>query len=208
MIGGSGYAFPKDYLARYPKAKIDVVEIDPGLTRLAKEYFKLVKNERLRIFHEDGRIYLNRCKKTYDAVFMDAYKSLITIPYQLTTREAVQNIYNILNENGAVYANVISSLDEGSNKFLRWELATYKSVFPQVYIFAVQYPDPTEEEKKHFQNFIILGLKSAKIPSFESDNQILNSYISNLYNGDLDFDNEILTDEYAPVEYFASKALE
>ncbi len=144
----------------------------------------------------------------YDAVFVDAYKSLITIPYQLTTQEAVQNIYNNLNDKGAVYANVISSLNEANNEFLRWELATYKSVFPQVYVFAVQYPNPTEAEKKYFQNFIIVGLKSDDVPSFKSDNEMLNNYLSNLYKGNLDFDNDILTDEYAPVEYFASRALE
>ncbi len=60
MIGGSGYAFPKDYLTKFPEATIDVVEIDPGLTSLAKEHFNLVESPRLRIFHEDGRTYLNK----------------------------------------------------------------------------------------------------------------------------------------------------
>ena len=66
------------------------MEIDPGLTKLAKQYFNLTDNPRLTIFHEDGRTFLNRCEKKYDAVFMDAYKSMLTIPYQLTTREAVR----------------------------------------------------------------------------------------------------------------------
>ncbi|MBN2174602.1 MAG: fused MFS/spermidine synthase, partial [Bacteroidales bacterium] len=60
MIGGSGYAFPKFYLQNYPYAKIDVVEIDPGLTEIAREYFNLNPNERLGVFHEDGRTFLNR----------------------------------------------------------------------------------------------------------------------------------------------------
>jgi spermidine synthase len=81
MIGGSGYAYPKDYLMRHPEASIDVVEIDPGLTRLAKKYFNLPDDPRLNIIHDDGRIFLNRTKNRYDAVFMDAYKSLITIPF-------------------------------------------------------------------------------------------------------------------------------
>ncbi len=207
MIGGSGYAFPKDYLNKFPDANIDVVEIDPGLTKLAKKHFGLVDNPRLRIFHEDGRTYLNGCKTKYDAVFVDAYKSMITIPYQLTTVEAVQKIYDVLNKNGAVYANVISSLDENTNYFLRSELATYKSIFPQVYIFAVQYPNPTNVEKSYFQNFIIIGLKSNNKPQFQSEDEELNKYLGNLYKGDLDYENQILTDEYAPVEFFASKAL-
>ena len=207
MIGGSGYAFPKDYLNRYPNAVIDVVEIDPGLTELAKLHFNLPDDKRLNIFHEDGRTFLNRCDKKYDAVFMDAYKSMITIPFQLTTQEAVQHIFAMLNENGVVYANVISSLDSKKNYFLRSEVATYKSVFPQVYLFPVQYPQPTEAEKSIFQNFLLVGLKTTVVPEFVSSNDQINKYLSHLYKGDLEFNGVILTDNFAPVEYYASKAL-
>ena len=207
MIGGSGYAFPKYYLQNYPDAKIDVVEIDPGLTKLAKLHFNLPDDKRLKVFHEDGRTYLNRCNKKYDAVFMDAYKSMITIPYQLTTKEAVQKIYDNLNDDGAVYANIISSLNTDNNFFLRAELATYKSIFPLVYLFAVQYPDPTEEQKKYFQNFMLVGLKSTDEPDFHCENAELNNYLSHIFTGNIPDDSEILTDEYAPVEFFASKGL-
>jgi hypothetical protein len=138
---------------------------------------------------------------------MDAYKSMITIPFQLTTQEAVKHIFDMLNENGAVYANVISSLDKKNNFFLRAEVATYKSVFPQVYLFPVQYPNPSEEEKSKFQNFLLVGLKSSFAPEFESSNDLLNRYLSHLYKGDLNFEGHVLTDNFAPVEYYASKAL-
>lgn len=207
MIGGSGYAFPKDYLNRYPGASIDVVEIDPGLTALAREHFNLPDDDRLKIYHEDGRTFINKCEKKYDAVFMDAYKSMITIPYQLTTHEAVQHIYDILNENGAVYANVISSLDSTNNYFLRAEVATYKTIFPQVYLFPVQYPNPNDEEKGIFQNFLLIGLKTAVIPAFENENEQINRYLSHLYTGNLEFEEGVLTDNYAPVEFYAAKAL-
>ena len=39
MLGGAGYSFPKDYIAKYKDATLDVVEIDPGVTALAKKYF-------------------------------------------------------------------------------------------------------------------------------------------------------------------------
>jgi spermidine synthase len=207
MIGGSGYAFPKDYLNRFPEALMDVVEIDPGLTRLAKLHFNFPEDKRLNIYHEDGRTYVNRCEIKYDAVFMDAYKSMLTIPYQLTTREAVLKIYNILNESGAIYANIISSLNENNNHFLRAELATYKSVFPQVYLFAVQYPNPSDVEKDYFQNFLLVGLKSSEKPLFSNENEDLNKYLSHRYVFGEDFATDILTDEYAPVEFYANKAL-
>ncbi len=43
MLGGGGYSFPKDYIRKYPEASIDVVEIDPMITKLAERYFRLVK---------------------------------------------------------------------------------------------------------------------------------------------------------------------
>ncbi len=207
MIGGSGYAFPKDYLRKYPEAMIDVVEIDPGLTELAKIHFDLPDDPRLTIYHEDGRTFLNRTDNKYDAVFMDAYKSMITIPYQLTTKEAVQKIYEILNTNGVVFANLISSLDKKNNQFLRAELATYQSVFSQVYLFAVQYPDPSEKEKEYFQNIMLVGLKSSAEPRFISADTAFNKYLQHRITSEIQNDQEILTDEYAPVEYYTSKAL-
>jgi spermidine synthase len=207
MIGGSGYAFPKDYLNRYPFAAIDVVEIDPGLTELAKHHFNLPENTKLNIYHEDGRTYLNKCEKKYDAVFMDAYKSMLTIPYQLTTIEAVRKIYNVLNDRGAVYANIISSLLPQENHFLLAEMETYKRIFPQVYLFAIQYPNPTEIDKSQFQNFMLVGLKSKEKPRFISENEEMNQYLSHFISVEPIVRIDVLTDEYAPVEYFASKAL-
>jgi len=207
MIGGSGYAFPKDYLRRNPEATIDVVEIDPGLTDIAHKYFNLPEDSRLKIFHEDGRTYINKCKKKYDVVFMDAYKSMLTVPYQLTTHEAISRISDILKDDGAVYANIISTLNDKNNFFLRSEIATYKSFFPKVLIFAVQYPHPDENEKNYFQNFLLVGLKSAKHASLIEPNPELAFYLSRQYTGNLSYEGDILTDEYAPVEYFADKAM-
>lgn len=208
MVGGSGYAFPKAYLKSYPSATLDVVEIDPGLTAVARKYFELEENHRLNIFHEDGRIFLNNyIGKKYDAVFMDAYKSMLTIPYQLTTLEAIQKISDVLKDDGAVFANVISSLDKNKSEFLRAEVATYQKVFPQVYLFAVQYPNPTEEQKKHFQNIMLVGLKSTEKPNFISEDLRLNKILSHLTHLELENDPLIITDEFAPVEYFASKVL-
>jgi spermidine synthase len=207
MIGGSGYAFPKDFLRRYPKANIDVVEIDPGLTQIARRYFHLPEDMRLKIFHEDGRTYLNDCTKKYDAVFMDAYKSMLTVPYQLTTTEAVGNIFNVLNDGGAVYANIISTSDKQNNQFLRSELATYKSVFPRVLLFAVQFPQPDETEIKYFQNFILVGLKTSGQINFTNENPEIQKFLDRQFKGNLGGPGEILTDEYAPIEFYADKAV-
>ena len=88
LVGGAAYSFPKDYLKKYPNAEMDVVEIDPQMTEIARKFFRLEENPRLRSIHQDGRFYLNQTEsEKYDVVLMDAFGSLLTIPFQLTTVE-------------------------------------------------------------------------------------------------------------------------
>src|SRR3989344_2845931 len=82
MFGGAGYSYPKSFLFRYPEAKIDVVEIDPKITELAKKHFKLKEDPRLTIYHEDGRVFLNKTQEKYDVIFGDAFSSHYSIPFQ------------------------------------------------------------------------------------------------------------------------------
>ena len=91
VIGGAGYSVPKDFLRRYEQVTIDVVEIDPQMTQIAEQFFKLKQDPRLRITHEDGRTFLRSSEPSkYDAILMDAFGSLFSVPYQLTTVEAVR----------------------------------------------------------------------------------------------------------------------
>ncbi len=86
MIGGAGYIFPRDYLRTYKDARMDVVEIDPQMTGIARRFFRLEDDPRLTIIHQDGRTFFNSTETgKYDAVMMDAFSSLFSVPYQLTT---------------------------------------------------------------------------------------------------------------------------
>ena len=203
MIGGAAYSYPKYYLKNFPDKYIDVVEIDPGLTALAKKYFKLKSSKYLKIYHEDGRVFLNRTSKKYDVVMNDVFKSYYSLPFHLTTVEAVEKIYNALNDNGVLISNVISCLEGEKSKFLRAEYATYKKVFPQVYLFPVYYPDNGEE----VQNIIMVALKSSQKPEFKDDDPVINGYLKHLWKKKITIDVPILTDEYAPVDYYNSKII-
>ncbi len=203
MLGGAAYSYPKDFLAKHPSASIDVVEIDPKLTELAREYFKLPNDSRLTTFHEDGRTYLNRTEKKYDVFLGDAFRSLYSIPYQLTTIESAKKIYNVLNENGVAIMNVASAITGTRGEFLRAEYRTFAEVFPQVYVLAVRDPDMPDVP----QNLILLALKTKIQPSWTSDQPELNSYLSHLYPTKIPADIPILTDDHAPVEYLINKII-
>ena len=203
MLGGGGYSYPKDFLLKYPTATIDVIEIDPKVTELAKKYFRLKENPRLTIYHEDGRVYLNKTQKKYDIIFGDAFSSYYSLPYQLTTKEAIQKKYDILNDEGVVLVNIISSMEGEKSQFLRAEYVTYKSIFPQVYLFPVNRPD----NEKVVQGIILVALKSNRNQVLNSTDPELNRCLQHVWTKEIDTDTPILTDDYAPVDYYISKLL-
>jgi len=201
MIGGAGYTFPRDYLRTYPDAAIDVVEIDPKMTEIARQYFRLDDDPRLNIIHEDGRVFLNSAETArYDVVLMDAFGSLFSVPYHLTTVEAVRNISRVLDDDGIAIFNVGSAIRGSESKFLQAEYATYEAVFPRVLLFKVNL-DASDEET---QNVIIVACKSdCGAGSAPADAEI-ERMLSHLYTKDFPRNLPILTDDLAPVEYYNS----
>lgn len=202
MIGGCGYSYPKDFLNQFPGATMDVVEIDPGMTQIARQYFKLDKNDRLNIFHEDARIFLNRTEKKYDVIYGDAFNSFLSVPYQLSTKEAIERMYAVLNDDGLVIQNIDSAIDGKKGEFLRAEIATYSEYFSQVYIFRVD-----DENSHEAQNIILVALKNKNKPSFESDDKELKKYLQTLWKEAIEMDLPVITDEYAPVEYYRFRSI-
>jgi spermidine synthase len=201
MIGGAAYSYPKDFLLSFDSATLDVVEIDPVVTQLAYDYFHLPHDPRLRIIHTDGRIFLNTATTTYDVIFNDAYASLYSIPHHLTTKEAVEHMYRLLSDNGVVFSNIISPIEGDGGAFLRAAYATYASVFPHVMIFPVR----TTEDGLRKQNIMLIALKSRDIPVLESTNPEMQTYLDHLFTRPIERDMPILTDDYAPVEYYVQK---
>ena len=80
----------------------------------------------VRIFAQDGRIFLNRTKNTYDAIFLDAYRGPF-VPFHLLTREYFEIIKKRLNPGGIVAQNV-----EPSTMVLDSAIKTIGAVFRNV----------------------------------------------------------------------------
>lgn len=203
MLGGAAYSFPQYFLKSYPHSEMNVVEIDPEVTRVAKEYFGLKDNKNLKIFHQDARTYINNCNEKYDVIYSDTFRNAISLPYQLTTIEAVQKQYDILNDGGLVLVNVIQSVEGKSSLFLQAELKTFMQVFPQVYLFA----DRGVNKRKEIQSTIILAIKSEEPPLFHSENLAIDSLLSKRVTEPIPLTQDILTDDFAPVDYLAFRGM-
>jgi spermidine synthase len=201
IIGGAGYTFPSEYLRKYPDKKIDVVEIDPQMTEIARRFFRLRDDERMRIFHADGRIFLNQTRDKYDVVLIDAFGSLYSVPFQLTTVEAARKMSDVLRDDGVVIVNLISALEGEGSLFLQAEYKTFQTVFPHVYVFKVR----AERDDNMPQNLILVASKSDAI-SFETNDAEIADLFQNRYDKPLQLTVPVLTDDLAPVEYYNSFA--
>lgn len=202
MIGGAGYSFPKEFLGRYAGRKIDVVEIDPGMTALAREHFRLQDSGRMRIIHEDGRVFLNEAPSgAYDAVLIDAFSTLFSVPHQLTTEEAVREIFRVLKHDGVVIFNIGSALEGDASLFLSAELATYRRVFRKLHCFQV---DPAKRPEQ-VQNVILVAVKGKAPVSGRTADEELSALLATRISLP-PMMNYGLTDDLAPVEYYSSLA--
>lgn len=182
---------------------MDVVEIDPGMTDIARKYFRLKDDPRLRIVHEDGRMFLNKADTgQYDAVLMDAFGSQFSVPFHLTTVEAVRNISRVLKEDGVVIFNLGSALSGPASGFLKVELATYRSVFPTVSVFKVR----PERKDTDLQNLIIVASKAPDSKRLESPAAFADLLSREVRSCQFANNLSILTDDLAPVEYYNSIA--
>ena len=199
VIGGAGYSVPKDFLRTYDAVNIDVVEIDPKMTQIARKFFRLHDDSRLAITHEDGRTFLRRSGPAkYDAIMMDAFGSLFSVPYQLTTVEAVREMRRNLRDDGIVIFNLGSSITGEGSRFLHSQLATYRSVFPNVHLFKIN----TDFNDERLQNLIIVATASPEPLEPTSPDPAISSLLTHIYPQNSSSDTAIITDDLAPVEYY------
>ena len=148
MIGGGAFVYPRFFFQQYPDAVMDVVEIDPALLYEAKENFGLVPQDNLNVYLEDGRMFLNRAVRQggtastsdglYDLAIMDAFNSANNVPFQLTTRESMQHIADLMTDEGVFVMNLIVSVEGEGSQFLASQYLTLREVFPQVEAYIVR----------------------------------------------------------------------
>ena len=192
LIGGAAYTYPIHYLDKYENKTIDVIEIDDKMTQIAVEQFGLNINEsRLKVYEQDGRSFLNYSENKYDTILLDAFKG-VNAPFELTTYEALVNARDMLNENGIVLTNIISSVEGEDSEFIQYEYATYRAVFDDVKIFMVNNKDRSDK-----QNLILVGIKGNP----EKDETKYAEYVNYLDREVTEFetDKQIVTDDFAPI---------
>jgi spermidine synthase len=130
IIGLGGGSIPIALREVLPDAQIDVIEIDPAVTRVARRYFGFVDGPKMRVFEVDGRVYVKRAVREgtkYDAILLDAFDHEY-IPEHLLTREFLAEVKSLLTPQGVLVGNTWSS-----SRLYEHESATYAAVFGTFY---------------------------------------------------------------------------
>ncbi|MBL8269617.1 spermidine synthase [Steroidobacter sp.] len=196
IIGLGGGTIPRALREVVPQARIDVVEIDPAVVKVARRYFDLGDSSAVNVIEADGRVQVKKAlreQQRYDLIMLDAFDHEY-IPEHLLTQEFLKEVKGLLTPNGVLVANTFSS-----SRLYDHESTTYASVFPQFFnlkrenrvIIASNgsLPDDTqlkansERFEKAFESF---GFSSGKLLPLFSRKQ------------DWERDARILTDQYSP----------
>ena len=191
FIGGGGYTLPRLVVHEHPYAQVDVIEIDPEVTRTARMFFGLPRNRRIRTVNEDARWWIMRAAgrvEPYDAIFIDAFNDL-SVPYHLTTREATLDFARLLRPDGALVANVIDDYARG--RFLASYVRTLESVFGKGN--AAVAVETREDLLSERSTFVVVGSRAMPRVTVMLPKEEVRRYV--------DGRNAIvLHDDYAPVD--------
>ncbi len=130
IVGLGGGTIPRALHEVVPQARIDVVEIDPAVVKVARRYFDLGDSSNLNVIEADGRVQVKRAlreQQRYDIIMLDAFDHEY-IPEHLLTQEFLQEVKALLAPGGVLAANTFSS-----SRLYDHESTTYASVFPQFF---------------------------------------------------------------------------
>jgi len=196
-LGGGGLTVPRYLAATRPGTRSRVLEIDPGIIAFDRAHLGLRDLPGLTIDVGDARVNLeSEPPAGRDLVVGDAFGGL-AVPWHLTTREVVVELRRILRPDGVYAVNVI---DFPPDRFVRAEVATIASVFPDVAIVA----DPTSLTGGGGGNYVIVASASplpldalrARLARRGSTLAVAAGDAVTRFAGDA----MILRDDYAPVD--------
>jgi len=188
VLGGAALTLPVALAERRPRTVIDVVELDPAVTRLAVEYFSYGEKTRpqIRIVHDDARVFLRASDAAYDLVYLDVFDHLLTVPWTMVTVEAFAGMSDRLAPDGLFMANVLSPIDGPGTAFLARLRATLDVVFTEARVYLT---DP-DTDGRATQNLIVVAANDARaFPPLPWEPAPVQAA------------GRPLTDRWAPVEY-------
>jgi spermidine synthase len=129
LIGLGGGYIPTVFRMHLPRIRLQTVEVDPMVEKLAKQYFGFSVPAGQTLSIDDGRQFLKKSQERYDQIWLDAFNSDY-IPAHLTTKEFLSLAKSRLTEGGIIVQNLFCG-----SKLYDAQIATLRSVFAHVFVF-------------------------------------------------------------------------
>jgi spermidine synthase len=140
LLVGGGVSGGCAEVLKYPNTRVDYVEIDPAMIRLAERYLPAsgltaLKSPRVRVLFEDGRAFLERTNKVYDAIILSLPEPATAQINRFYTIEFFREARKKLSPAG-VLSFIVPSAENYINRdlqqFLKTLDTTLRGVFPEV----------------------------------------------------------------------------
>lgn len=208
VVGLGGGAVPLWYERR--GIETDVVDIDPEVIRLAREYFNFQGKGAAIV--EDARYFLGRGTDRYDYIVMDVFSGEAA-PAHVISVEALQLVRQRLAEGGVLAINFAGRL--GGDDFMTGSVVkTLKQVFANVEI----YPFVNDGEQERIGNLELIAyngppkvLPPDLISRFEI-HPFAVAEVTKAYRQKMVMHGEergiVLTDNYNPIDCYDNKVKE
>ena len=200
-LGGGGLTLPR-YLADVRPGTHNLVsEIDGGVVEVDRERLGLRTGPLLDVRVEDGRLGLRRLPDdSRDLVVGDAFGG-VSVPWHLTTREAMNDVRRVLTPDGVYVANLI---DHGELAFARAEVATLQEVFAHVVLAGEPSDVAADPRAGGGGNLVVIASdRELDLGAVQAVMDERGTGWTLVTGDDLDAwvgDAVVLTDDYAPVD--------
>jgi len=140
VIGLGGGSLVKRMWRDYAPLHIDAVEIDEDVADIAREFFELPDDPRIRVIVRDGRDYIDACEDVYDIIIIDAFND-DHIPRPLATEEFLRACRDCLTPDGVIAYNIIGAVYGPHSRFFRSLHRTASNVWRNVWAFPIGISD-------------------------------------------------------------------
>jgi spermidine synthase len=120
-----------------PGVRIDAVEIDPLVVKLADEYFGVRGGPNVKIVTADGLKFIAEAEKQYDVIYLDAFlkpspeTDATGVPLSLRTQQFYEQLQTKLKPGGVVAFNINPHPQMGD------DIRAISAAFPQAYEFQL-----------------------------------------------------------------------
>ncbi len=198
LLVGLGGGVLTSYLGRFlHDARLDSIEIDPGVIDAAKTWFSVKETERMRVIGSDGRVFLNRTRNLYDVALIDAYIGG-SVPFHLMTKEFYTLLKRRLAPGGAAVFNI-----HEPNRLFPVSVRTLQTVFATVDLFYSGFGEVAVVATDAPRTMEAVERRAAELQKKYGFRHALPDLLAQ--RSELDpGTGDVLTDDFAPVDVYVA----